>query len=95
MCTHKINRDKNPLKLPIRYSNGVYEEPCPFGVLKNPDLEDIITTCPVCGDECTCGCLEQEKIAGVGGDTCLHCVYHVQVMDEQVICYNPGVKEQL
>lgn len=95
MQKNKIDRSKEPTRIPVRYSDGDYENPCPFGVQKDGDLEIVLDTCPVCGPNCSCGCLEGKTIAGAGGPTCRACVYHVQILDEQVICYNPGIPEQL
>lgn len=90
-----ITRNNNPYKFPIRIADGDFETPCPFGVLKNSEFEDIPSECPVCGPDCTCGCLAQLQIAGIGGPTCRACVYHVQILNEEVICYNPAIPQQI
>lgn len=84
-----VVRKDPPWRFPIRYSDGEFTDKCKFGVKVGIELEPEIPTCPVCGENCTCGCVEQQMIAGVSSPTCLACHWNVGTYEGDVVCSHP------
>lgn len=74
-------------RIPCREQDGVFVEPCPFGVIYNPALDDVVEY--TSESKGCCNLPEIGSVAGAGSFTCKSCTYHVQILDGDVICAHP------
>lgn len=82
-----VLRNDPPVRIPIREDDT--DNKCPYGVKLDPAIEEP-TPCPMCGETtCTCGCLPNNDIADVGGETCAACHWHIGILDGSVCCAHP------
>lgn len=66
-----------PNKFPSPQYDGVYDNPCPFGVRVESSGASENNS------------LEQDQVAGVGSTTCLNCHWCIAYTSTDVVCDHP------